>query len=135
MRKIFSTVMLVAAAAMTFASCQREEMNAPKETFSTTLTLNTEVETTKTYLGAGNTVLWGENESVALFVKDSNAEPATTFVNSTATSDFNGKASASFTFELKGIAESDSYTKSSVSATAFMVTRFARSSGVYPRSV
>lgn len=102
--------MLVAAAAMTFASCQREEMNAPKETFSTTLTLNTEVETTKTYLGAGNTVLWGENESVALFVKDSNAEPATTFENSTATSDFNGKASASFTFELKGIAESDSYT-------------------------
>ena len=102
--------MLVAAAAMTFASCQREEMNAPKETFSTTLTLNTEVETTKTYLGAGNTVFWGENESVALFVKDSNGEPATTFVNSTATSDFNGKASASFTFELKGIAESDSYT-------------------------
>lgn len=102
--------MLVAAAAMTFASCQREEMNAPKETFSLTLTLNTEVDATKTYLGADNTVLWGENESLTLFVKDSNEQPATTFVNSASTSDFNGEASASFTFELTGIAESASYT-------------------------
>ena len=30
MRKIFSTVMLVAAAAMTFVSCQKEENRAPE---------------------------------------------------------------------------------------------------------
>ena len=47
---------------------------------------------------------------MTLFVKDSNEEPATTFVNSASTSDFNGEASASFTFELTGIAKSTSYT-------------------------
>lgn len=101
--------MLVAAAAMTFVSCQKEENRAP-ETVSAILTMHAGVDQTKTYLDENNTVLWGENESVTLFVKDSNAEPATTFVNSTSTSDFNGEASASFTFELTGIAPSASYT-------------------------
>ena len=104
--------MLVAAAAMTFASCQREEMNAPKETFSTTLTLNTEVEATKTYLGADNTVLWGENESVVLYLQDGEVKdglPVPKFISSTPTSDFNGEASAEFSFTIDKVTEASEY--------------------------
>ena len=108
MRKIFSTVMLVAAAAMTFASCQKEEMNSPKETISTTLTLNADVDATKTYLGEDNTVLWGKGEAVTLSVKAGNADPQ--FINSTATDAHNGLASAAFTFNIQNVAAADSYT-------------------------
>lgn len=107
MRKNFSTIMLVAAAAMTFASCQKEENYAP-ETISATLTLNTEVEQTKTYLDEENTVLWGEAESVVLGVMAGNADPK--FVTSTSTDAYNGQASASFVFSLNDIAKADSYT-------------------------
>jgi len=100
--------MLVAAAAMTFASCQKEEMNSPKETISTTLTLNADVDATKTYLGEDNTVLWGKGEAVTLSVKAGNADPQ--FINSTATDAHDGLASAAFTFNIQNVAAADSYT-------------------------
>ena len=108
MRKIFSVFMLVAAAAMAFVSCQKEGMGALEETFSTTLTLNTDVEQTKTYLGENNTILWGKAESVILSVKPTGVEPK--FITSTATDVHDGLASAAFTFALNDIATADSYT-------------------------
>ena len=107
MRKIFSTIMLVAAAAMTFTSCQKEENYAP-ETISATLTMHAGLEQTKTYLDEENTVLWGKAESVVLGVMAGNADPK--FVTSTSTDAFNGQASASFVFNLNDIAKADSYT-------------------------
>lgn len=100
--------MLVAVAAMASVSCQKQEIAAP-ETISTTLTLNAEVEQTKTYLGENNTVLWGENESVMLYLQDGAVKtvdgdevPVPKFIESTKTSEFNGNPSAQFSFTFDG---------------------------------
>ena len=105
MRKIFKSTMLVAAAAMAFASCQKEENIAP-ETISATLTMHADVEATKTYLGEDNTVLWGKGESVQLYV---GAGETSSFVASTSTNDYDGKASASFTFNIGGVKPAETY--------------------------
>ena len=97
--------MLVAAAAMAFASCQKEETAAP-ETVSATLTMHAGVEETKTYLGEDNAVLWGKGESVTLYV--GSGETAK-FFDSASTDDYDGQASASFTFDIKDVAEAESY--------------------------
>lgn len=97
--------MLVAAAAMAFASCQKEETAAP-ETVSATLTMHADVEQTKTYLDEDNAVLWGEGEAVTLYV---GAGETAKFFNSTSTDDYNGEASASFTFAIEDVAQEDSY--------------------------
>ncbi len=96
--------MLVAAAAMAFTSCQKEETAAP-ETVSATLTMHADVEQTKTYL-ENNTVLWGKDEAVTLYV---GAGEKAKFFNSTSTDDYNGEASASFTFAIEDVAQADSY--------------------------
>ena len=118
--------MLVAVAAMASVSCQKQEIAAP-ETISTTLTLNAEVEQTKTYLGENNTVLWGENESVMLYLQDGAVEivneeevPVPKFISSSSTSEFNGKSSAIFTFTFDD--------KAIVPASEYML------GGVYPAS-
>ena len=98
--------MLVAAAAMALASCQREELNAPKETVSATLTMHAGVDQTKTYIDQDNKVLWGTGESVKLYV---GAGEDATFVSSTETDAYEGAETASFTFAIDGVAESDSY--------------------------
>lgn len=67
MRQVFKSIMLIAAAAMAFTSCQKEETAAP-ETVSATLTMHAGVEQTKTYLGENNAVLWGKGEAVTLYV-------------------------------------------------------------------
>ena len=105
MRKIFKSIMLVAAAAMTFASCQREELNAPKETVSATLTMHAGVEQTKTYLD-GNAVLWGKGEAVTLYV---GAGETAKFVSSTATDAYENEATASFEFSISDVETSSSY--------------------------
>lgn len=92
-------MMLVAAAAMTFASCQKQEMN-DSETFSTILTLNAEVAT-KTYL-EDNTILWGVGETVNLYLAASEGDPI--FKNSTPNDAISGKTTASFEFALENIA-------------------------------
>lgn len=97
--------MLVAAAAMAFASCQKEEAAAP-ETVSATLTMHADVEQTKTYLGEDNAVLWGKGEAVTLYV--GSGETAK-FFDSTSTDDHDGEASASFTFAIEDVAQADSY--------------------------
>ena len=97
--------MLVAAAAMAFASCQKEENVAP-ETVSATLTMHADVEQTKTYLSGDNTVLWGKGESVTLYV---GAGETAKFFDSASTDAYDGDASASFTFDIKDVAEADSY--------------------------
>ena len=102
MRKFFSTIMLVAAAAMTFASCQKQENNVP-ETFSATLTVNADVQT-KTYL-EDNAILWGTGEAVKLYLNDGEAK----FITSASADQYEGQASAAFTFELNGINEAESY--------------------------
>lgn len=99
MRKVSKSIMLVAAAAMAFASCQKEENVAPG-TISATLTMHANVEATKTYLGEDNTVLWGTGESVQLYV---GVGETSKFESSASTDVYNGKASASFTFAIEGI--------------------------------
>ena len=105
MRKIFKSFMLVAAAAMAFTSCQKEETAAP-ETVSATLTMHAGVEETKTYLGEGNKVLWGKGEAVKLYV---GAGETAKFFDSASTDAYDGEASASFTFEIDGVTEADTY--------------------------
>ena len=51
--------MLVAAAAMAFVSCQKQEIDA-QETFSATLTVNADVQT-KTYL-EDNAIFWEQGK-------------------------------------------------------------------------
>lgn len=97
--------MLVAAAAMAFTSCQKEETAAP-ETVSATLTMHAGVEETKTYLDEDNAVLWGKGEAVTLYV--GSGETAK-FFNSASTDAYDGEASASFTFAIKDVANADSY--------------------------
>lgn len=97
--------MLVAAAAMAFTSCQKEEVSAP-ETVSVNLTMHAGVEQTKTYLNENNAVLWGKSEAVKLYV---GAGENAKFVSSTSTDAYDGKASASFTFAIKDVAQADSY--------------------------
>lgn len=97
----------IAAAAMTFASCQIEMTDLSKETISVNLNLNADVEQTKTFLGDDNVVLWGTNEAVTLYV---GTEDEAMFFGSTSTSQFAGKSSASFSFTIDGVAEADSYT-------------------------
>ena len=94
--------MLVAAAAMTFASCQKQENNVP-ETFSATLTVNADVQT-KTYL-EDNAIFWGTGEAVELYLNDGEAK----FITSASADQYEGQASAAFTFELNGINEAESY--------------------------
>ena len=97
--------MLVAAAAIAFTSCQKEETMAP-ETVSVNLTMHAGVEETKTYLDENNAVLWGKGEAVTLYV---GAGEKAKFFNSTSTDDYNGEASASFTFAIEDVDQADSY--------------------------
>ena len=96
--------MLIAVAAMAFVSCQKDETAAP-ETVSATLTMHADVEQTKTYLNENNAVLWGKGEAVTLYV---GAGETAKFFDSAST-DYDGVASASFTFEIKDVTEADSY--------------------------
>lgn len=104
MRNTIKSIMLFAAAAMTFASCQKEI--ASPQPLSKVLTMHADVETTKTYLDEDNQVLWGTGESVHLYV---GAGETQTFVNSTPTDEYNGKTSASFSFELGALETSGEY--------------------------
>ena len=97
--------MLIAAAAMAFTSCQKEETAAP-ETVSATLTMHAGVEQTKTYLGENNAVLWGIGEAVKLYV--GSGETAK-FFDSASTDAYDGEASASFTFAIEDVDQADSY--------------------------
>ena len=110
--------MLVAAAAMAFTSCQKEEVSAP-ETVSVNLTMHAGVEETKTYLGENNEVLWGKGESVKLYV---GAGETATFVHSTETDIYDGQKTASFTFAIEGVTESDSYSLGGVYPTSAVVS-------------
>ena len=109
MRKILSSIMLVAAAAMASVSCQKEVTAPVNETFSTTMSLNASVEQTKTYLGEdleGNkTVYWGKDESVNLYVGykgyvDEEIKDISKFFSSASTDAYNGHETASFIFEI-----------------------------------
>lgn len=97
--------MLVAAAAMAFTSCQKEETAAP-ETVSATLTMHADVEQTKTYLHGNNAVLWGTGEAVTLYV---GAGETAKFFDSTPTDAYDGEASALFTFAIEDVDQTDSY--------------------------
>ena len=104
MRRIFKSFMLIAAAAMAFTSCQKEETAAP-EIVSATLTMHADVEQTKTYL-ENNTVLWGKGEAVTLYV---GAGETAKFFDSASTDAYDGQASALFTFAIEDVAKADSY--------------------------
>lgn len=98
--------MLIAAAAMAFTSCQKEETAAP-ETVSATLTMHAGVEQTKTYLDENNAVLWGIGEAVTLYV--GSGETAKFFDSASTDDKYDGEASASFTFAIEDVARADSY--------------------------
>ena len=110
--------MLVAAAAMAFASCQKEENIAP-ETISATLTMHADVDATKTYLGEGNTVLWGTGESVHLYVGSGETSK---FVASASTDEYNGNASASFTFDIQSVEIAETYSLGGIYPASAAVT-------------
>ena len=97
--------MLVAAAAMAFTSCQKEEVSAP-ETVSVNLTMHAGVEETKTFLGENNQVLWGKNEAVKLYV---GAGETAKFVSSESTDAYENDETASFEFSISGVEASASY--------------------------
>lgn len=105
MRKILSSIMLVAVAAMASVSCQKEEAQAP-ETLSATLTLHADAEATKTYLGKDNNVLWGTGEAVQLYV---GVGETSKFVSSNSTDAYEGAPSASFSFTIEGIEATGPY--------------------------
>ena len=105
MRKISNMFMLVAAAAMTFVSCQKEENRAP-ETVSATLTMHAGVDQTKTYLDENNAVLWGKGEAVKLYVGAGENEK---FVSSTPTDAYDGAAIASFEISITELDAAESY--------------------------
>ena len=109
MRKISNVFMLVAAAAMAFVSCQKEEERAP-ETLSVSLTMHADVDQTKTFINGDNQVLWGKGEAVSLYVGTGEGEDAiATFVASTSTDAYDGAETASFTFDITGVAENGPY--------------------------
>lgn len=97
--------MLVAAAAMAFTSCQKEEVSAP-ETVSVNLTMHAGVEETKTFLGENNQVLWGKGEAVKLYV---GAGETAKFVSSESTNEYENAETASFEFSISGVESSASY--------------------------
>lgn len=97
--------MLVAAAAMAFTSCQKEEVSAP-ETVSVNLTMHAGVEETKTFLGENNQVLWGKGEAVKLYV---GAGETAKFVSSESTDEYENAETASFEFSISGVESSASY--------------------------
>lgn len=97
--------MLVAAAAMAFTSCQKEEVCAP-ETVSVNLTMHAGVEETKTFLGENNQVLWGKGETVKLYV---GAGETPKFVSSKPTDAYENEATASFEFSISDVETSSSY--------------------------
>ena len=105
MRQVLKSIMLIAAAAMAFTSCQKEETAAP-ETVSATLTMHAGVEQTKTYLDENNAVLWGKGEVVKLYV--GSGETAK-FFDSASTDKYDGEASASFTFTIGDVDAANSY--------------------------
>ena len=103
MRKILSSIMLIAVAAMAFVSCQKDETAAP-ETLSATLTLNASVDQTKTYIDENNTVRWGKEEAVSLYVGTGEGEDVTAkFFDSASTDVYDSEETASFTFTLEGV--------------------------------
>lgn len=104
MRQVLKSIMLIAAAAMAFTSCQKEETAAP-ETVSATLTMHAGVEQTKTYLDENNAVLWGKGEVVTLYV--GSGETAKFF--DSASTDADGDTEASFSFTIEDVAAADSY--------------------------
>ena len=105
MRQVFKSIMLIAAAAMAFTSCQKEETAAP-ETVSATLTMHAGVEQTKTYLSENNAVLWGKGETVKLYV--GSGETAK-FFDSASTDAYDGDTEASFSFTIEDVEAADSY--------------------------
>ena len=105
MRKVFKSIMLVAAAAMAFISCQKEEEHAP-ETVSAKLVMQAGVDQTKTYLGEANKVLWGKGETVNLYVGTADASK---FVSSNSTDAFDGEETATFEFEISDVAAEGPY--------------------------
>ena len=106
MRKILSSIMLVAVAAMASVSCQKEEAQAPVEPKSTTLTLHANVEETKTYI-EGNTVLWGTGEYVQLYFNNG-TEAQFIKSNDTNASEWAGSDQAMFAFDIE-YTQADSY--------------------------
>jgi len=106
MRKILSSIMLIAVAAMASVSCQKEEAQAPVEPKSTTITLKADVVDTKTYITEGNAVLWGTGEYVQLYYNDG----ADKFAESSADAAdlWDGESSAMFSFDIT-YDEADSY--------------------------
>lgn len=108
MRKIISLIMLIAAAAMTFVSCQKEETQAPAESKSTTLTLNANVVDTKTYITEENAVLWGTGEYVQLYFNNGTDAPQFVKSNNTNADEWADSDQAMFSFDIN-YNQADSY--------------------------
>ncbi|MCR4565398.1 MAG: hypothetical protein K5651_04820 [Bacteroidales bacterium] len=82
-----------------FSACQKSNINQSSQLIDITVSTSLEeMENAKTYLGADNTVLWGENEQMFLSVISDNELIG--YAESTQTSAFDGQAQATFSFSV-----------------------------------
>ena len=102
------TLFAVMASLACATACQKENLNPS----STSVDINVsaaldELTDSKTYLGSGNTVLWGKNEQMFLSVV--NEGTLIGYARSTETSAFDGQAQATFAFSVS-LPQKSSYT-------------------------
>lgn len=100
MRKILSSILLIAVAAMTSVSCINEDTAPVNETKSSTISLSANVVDTKTYIVEDEevAVLWGNDEYVQLYYNDGTNHYVKSKDNVDA---FYGKATATFSFDIE----------------------------------
>lgn len=113
MRKIFSSIMIIAAAVMTFASCQKVENIGGNDASAVKVSVRASVQDlnvdTKTYIGTyegqENTIIWGKGEQMKIALLAETSQ----IVSSTSTDEFDGENEAYFEFEILPEEEADSY--------------------------
>ena len=113
MRKIFSSIIIIAAAAMTIASCQKVENVGGNDASTVKVSVRASAQDlnvdTKTYIGTyegqENTIIWGKGEQMIIALLAETSQ----IVSSASTDLFNGDNEAMFEFEILPEKEADSY--------------------------
>ena len=96
MKKTLRIMGLCALAALTIASCKKNEQKADMTTFQATLTQPTGEG--RTHIGDGNWLMWDNNDAIKVFTADGTSAVFTTHNANSTTATFNGN-----------IAEADAY--------------------------
>ena len=102
------------ALAAPLTACDKEEPAKTGSGNSLKISVTADVENltniadTKTYLN-GTDILWGENEKMEIVLIDPSDNTKGNFATSEATSEFNGKNQATFSFNIDEVSEASSY--------------------------